>query len=271
MHALRKLQQDFLGYLLDDTVVGIVERIESTPRRSAEQRMAFYGNAYKLRLKEALTTDYECLHGYLGDDLFETLMEKYIESYPSHHPSLRYFGQHIAKLVEQQEPFRQLPEVAEIARIELAFGNSFDAADCQCASLEQLAQLDPEAWATLTLRFHGAVQLLPQQYNSFQIWRALSNEEAPPQKTEDETTWLIWRQDLVSQYRALEQAESVALTIALSAGSFADICTALLEYFSEQETPQQAVGYLQRWINDQMVSELNQDQEKKVADCGSFK
>ena len=41
MHALRKLQQEFLGYLLDDAEVGIVERIESTPRRSAEQRMAF--------------------------------------------------------------------------------------------------------------------------------------------------------------------------------------------------------------------------------------
>ena len=147
--------------------------------------------------------------------------------------------------------------VAEIARIEQAFGDSFDAADCQCASLDQLAQLDPEAWATLTLRFHGAVKLLPQHYNSFQIWRALSNEETPPQKTADDTSWVIWRKDLVSQYRALEHPERTALTIALSGGSFAEICAALLEHFNEQETPQQAVGYLQRWINDQMVCELN--------------
>ena len=257
MHALRKLQHEFLGYLLDDSAVGIVERIESTPRRSAEQRMSFYGNAYSLRLKEALTTDYERLHSYLGDELFETLMQHYIESYPSHHPSLRYFGQHMVELVEQQEPFKQLPEVAEITRIELAFGNSFDAADCQCVSLQQLAQLDPEKWADLTLRFHDAVQLLPQQYNSFQIWKALNNKETPPQKTADETTWLIWRQDLVSNYRALDNAELAALTIAMSAGSFADLCEGLLEHFSEQETPQQAVAYLQRWINDQMVCELN--------------
>jgi hypothetical protein len=219
--------------------------------------MSFYGNAYSLRLKEALTTDYERLHSYLGDELFETLMQHYIESYPSHHPSLRYFGQHMVELVEQQEPFKQLPEVAEITRIELAFGNSFDAADCQCVSLQQLAQLDPEKWADLTLRFHDAVQLLPQQYNSFQIWKALNNKETPPQKTADETTWLIWRQDLVSNYRALDNAELAALTIAMSAGSFADLCEGLLEHFSEQETPQQAVAYLQRWINDQMVCELN--------------
>ncbi len=257
MDALRKLQHEFLGYLLDDAQLDIVECIESTPRRSAEQRMVFYGNAYSLRLKEALTTDYDRLHGYLGDELFDSLMLHYIESYPSHHPSLRYFGQHMVELVEQLEPFKQFPEVAEITRIEQSFANSFDAADCQCVSLEQLVQLEHESWATLTLCFHDSVQLLPQHYNSFQIWRALANEETPPQKTTDDTSWLIWRQDLVSRYRALESAELAALTVAMSGGNFADLCAALLEHFSEQETPQKAVAYLQQWINDQMVCALN--------------
>jgi len=121
MSALRKLQHEFLDYLLDETVVDIVERIESTPGRSAVQRMALYGDAYGLRLKEALSTDYERLHSYLGDDLFETLMQQYIESYPSQHPSLRYFGRHMVELVENLEPFKALAEVTEITRIEQAF------------------------------------------------------------------------------------------------------------------------------------------------------
>lgn len=257
MNSLRKLQHEFLGYLLDDEVVEIIERVESTPKRSAMQRMALYGNAYTLRLKEALSTDYERLHSYLGDELFDNLMQRYIDVNPSHHPSLRYFGQHMVMLLEGLEPFDQLPEVAELARIEQAFGNSFDAADCQSVSLNQLAQLKHEAWATLTLRFHSAVQLLPQHYNSFQIWRALANEEKPPPKTISDTTWLIWRQDLVSRYRALENAELAALIVVMSGGSFADLCEALLEHFSEEETPQKAVAYLQQWINDQMVCRLN--------------
>ena len=218
--------------------------------------MTFYANAYRMRLQEALSTDYERLHGYLGDDLFATLMQQYIDSYPSHHPSLRYFGQHLVELVETAEPFKQYPEIAEITRIEQAFANSFDAADSDSVSLEQLAQLQPEVWATLTLRFHAAMQLLPQQHNSFQIWKALSNEEIPPEKAFDESTWLIWRQELVSRYRALENAEYAALKVAMSAGSFADVCAALMEHFNEQETPQRALGYLQQWINDQMVCEL---------------
>ncbi len=144
MDALRKLQHEFLGYLLDDVAVGIVERIESSPKRSAKQRMALYGNAYTLRLKEALSTDYQRLHSYLGDELFDTLMQHYIDSYPSHHPSLRYFGQHMVELVERLEPFSQIPEVVEIARIEQAFADSFDAANCQCVTLDQLAELEPD-------------------------------------------------------------------------------------------------------------------------------
>jgi len=257
MSALRKIQNEFLDYLLDHSQVDIVDRIESSPARSSAQRMTFYGNAYVLRLKEALMTDYEMLHCYLGDELFEQLMDSYIEQHPSQHTSLRYFGQHMVELTQQLEPFKQLPEVAEMAKIEQAFATSFDAANSPAVSLNQLADLNPEAWATLRLSFHDSVQLVPQHYNSFQIWRALSNDETPPEKHTDKTSWLIWRQDLVSRYRALEPAELSALTTALSSGSFADICETLLEHFSEEETPQRAVGYLQQWINDQMLCELN--------------
>lgn len=256
MDALRKLQHEFLGYLLDDSATTIVARIESTPQRSAEQRLAFYGNGYRLRLQEALSTDYERLHSYLGDVLFDSLMQQYIDAYPSHHTSLRYFGQHMAELVKQQEPFSLYPEIAEIAGIEQAFADSFDAADSTIARLEQLAQLPAAAWVNLRLSFHVSVQLLSQQTNSFQIWRALANEEIPPQASADETTWLIWRQDLVSRYRALETAELAALNAAIAGHSFADICEALLEHFDEDETPQRAVTYLQQWINDQMVTTI---------------
>ena len=71
MDALHKLQHEFLDYLQDNTASDIVERIASSPGRSAGQRMAFYGNAYTLRLKEALASDYKRLHAYLGDDLVE--------------------------------------------------------------------------------------------------------------------------------------------------------------------------------------------------------
>lgn len=256
MNALRKLQHEFQNYLLDDSRLDIAERIVSTPERSARQRMLFYGNAYRMRLKEALGTDYERLHAYLGDELFESLIQQYIDHYPSRHPSLRNFGAHMVDLVSTLEPFNKWPEVEEITRIEQAFGNSFDAADHELITLQQLADLPPAAWTLLTLKFHDSVQLLSQRYNSFQIWQALSCEQTPPAKVDDNSSWLLWRQDLVSRYRSLQSAELAALNVAISSGSFVAVCETLIDYFSEQEVPQRAISYLQQWTHDQMVSAL---------------
>ena len=257
MDALRKLQHEFLGYLLDDSTTEIVQRVESTPKRSASQRLALYSNAYTLRLKEALCTDHEILHQYLGDDLFDELMKNYIEQYPSHHPSLRYFSQSILKFLEQSETFTQWPAVIEIAKIEQAFNNSFDACDTLPVSQADLLTLTPESWTTLTLELNDSVQLLPLQFNSFPIWRALTEETTPPEILAEESVWLIWRYDLISRYRHLGEAEVAALQTVLKGGNFADMCSALLTYFDEQETPLQAVGYLQQWVNDQMVAALS--------------
>ena len=256
MNSLHNLQQEFLDYLLDDARLDIVERMVSTPQCSAAQRMRFYGNAYRLRLQETLSTDYERLHAYLGDELFESLMRQYIDRYPSRYASLRDFGAHMVELVSTLEPFCEWPEVEEIARIELAFNYSFDVADAPIYTQQQLMSLEPEAWSRFTLRFNDSVQLVPQSFNSFQIWQALSSEQEPPAKQPDPATWLVWRQNLVTRYRSLDKAELAALETAMAGGSFAEICETLVEYLGEQKTPQQAVGYLQQWIHDQMVSEL---------------
>jgi len=253
---LHSLQQDFLEHLLDESQGKIVGAIASNRQCSAQQRMGLYANAYVLRLKEALTTDYERLHTYLGDEQFDHLMTLYIRQYPSHQTSLRYYGQHMVRLLEQQPPYRGFPELAELALIEQVFANSFDAANRAAFTLEELQALAPEDWAGLTLYFQDAVQLVSLRYNSFQIWRALSNEETPPATVADESTWLVWRRDLVSRYRGLEEAELAALNAAMSGASFAEICSCLLAYYGENETPIRAVGYLKTWIQDQMLQKL---------------
>jgi len=271
MIELRTLQQQFLQYLLDKPVAGeslsdgpssptsIAAHIESTNVRSAEGRLDIYAIAYRLRLKEALTTDYEKLHGYLGDEQFDSLMDLYITTYPSHTTSLRHFGVHMTELLQSREPFNQHPELAEIASIENAFANSFDAADGAPVSIEDLAALAPEAWASLKFELHPSVQILPLVHNSFAIWKALSNDQAPPSVDTFSARehWLLWRNaDLVSQFRPLSDAESTALLLAMEGGGFAAICESLLSFYDEKQTPVKAVTFLQGWIQEQIICGL---------------
>lgn len=91
MSELQDLQYRFMDYLLDQSSE-VVDDIQSTPVLSAKDRLDIYASAYKLRLKEAITTDYDKLAAYLGDKQFDQLMERYIEKYPSHTANLRYFS-----------------------------------------------------------------------------------------------------------------------------------------------------------------------------------
>lgn len=255
MFQLRELQQAFLKHLLG-TPSPISEHIQSTADTSVQQRLDIYASGYRLRLKEAITTDFDNLHGYLGDDLFDQLLDCYIDTYQSKHPSLRYYSQHITELLAEQKPFVQYPELIEIAKIEQAFNDSFDAADCATADIEKLGQIAAESWPTLCVQLHASVQLLDLDHNSFAIWKALSEEQTPPALIKEKHTWLIWRKGLISRYRALSDAESFALTRAMNGDDFATLCEGLLDYFDEEQTPAKAVGFLQTWLVEMMVCDI---------------
>jgi len=258
MSELKDLQHRFMNYLLDEPST-IVDEIESTPMRSAEGRLAIYGSAYKSRLKEAILTDYDKLASYLGDDQFDGLMDRYIEKYPSHTTSLRYFSIHLPELVRDEAPFNQHAELYELAFIERVFADSFDAKDTVFTTINDLATLPPEAWGTLSFSFQKSAQIIELKHNSFSIWKALSEEGQPPQlEKTDQVSWIVWRRaNLVSHYRLLSVEEEVALSLAMNGDSFAVICEQLLQFFSEEETPVKAIGFLQSWVNEEMLAGLN--------------
>jgi len=252
---LRQLQQSFFGHLVGEST-DVVEHIQSTPDHSAEQRVHIYASGYRLRLKEAISTDFDTLFSYLGDDMFEQLMDLYIDTYQSHHPSLRYYSQNMCTLLSTQEPFLNYLELLELARIEQTFNHSFDAADCDTIGIDHIAQIAPEAWAELRIQFHASMTLLPLQKNSFAIWKALSEEQNPPEALVEPSIWMIWRKDLVSRYREVSEAESQLLTLAISGANFTQLCKAMLTYCEEDQAPAQVIGLLQNWINDQLVCDL---------------
>ncbi len=258
MQSLEQLQQNFIAFLLGEDRT-IEQCIQSTEECDASTRMSVYGNAYRLRLQEALATDFPVLHGYLGDEQFEFLAQTYIKRYPSQTYSLRYFSQNLPQLLLDEAPFQQHKELNELASVEQAFANSFDAPNAETVKLEQLAQLQPDAWPELSLTFSHSLTCLSLNTNCMHIWRALSAEEGPPSVIHHKQPeyWIIWRKpDLVSHYKYLERAEATAFQLALQGQSFANLCECLLDFYEEAETPLKAVGLLQAWIQEGLIVEL---------------
>jgi hypothetical protein len=259
MQDLKSLQQAFMAHLLGQPSA-IEAAVESTRMMSAHERLHIYANAYRMRLKEALQTDFEKLHGYLGDVQFDALMNHYIDLYPSHTTSLRYFSENLPAMLGDNPPYNEFSEVVELAMIEQAFGNSFDADNADYLKLEDFAAVPEQVWPGLQFSFQPSLQILPCRTNAFAIWKALAAEKSPPEKQlKGETEhWVIWRRsDLISHYRPLQAAEKAALTAALSGDNFAVICETLLAFFSEQDTPMRAIGFLQSWVQEEMLAGLD--------------
>lgn len=253
MDELRQLQQNFLGHLLDHQDESVAASISADTQRRAMQRMGYYAYAYRARLKEVLSDDFERLHAYLGDELFDRLICEYIDRYPSRYPSLRDFGGHMLALVSTLKPFCDYLEIVELTEIELAFNRSFDTGDAAVISWDDCLALSPESWPEMKLKFHDSLDVLSLNTNSFEIWQALSEQQTPPQKISEQQYWLVWRKQLVSRYRSLSKVEAEAIFLMMKGVNFADLCEMLLENFAEQQTAQQALIYLQQWIQDEMV------------------
>ena len=224
----------------------------------ATKRLKIYHDAYRFRIIEALATAYPKLHVLLGDDLFESTARSYLSVYPSTYRNMRWFGHQM-----REHLFNTLPEhpiAAEMAQFEWTLALAFDAEDVAELKIQNLAEIPPENWSELRFKFQPAMKVVPLRWNTIAIWKALDSEQTPPAlaKNSTYTSWLIWRQNLNSQFRSLEEMEVLALQRGVAGASFGENCEALFDTLGEDATLQ-AAQYLAGWLEAGLISELRSE------------
>jgi hypothetical protein len=250
--ALAQLQRDLQHHVLHGDAA-IAAAVNGTAAVPAATRLAVYSNAYRIRLADALGDNMPHLRELLGEEEFGAVAARYIDAHPSQFASIRWFGDRLAQELERSHSER--PWVAELARWEWALAASFDAQDAPTIGIEALASVAPGDWGELRLEFHPCVQQLELTTNAQAVFKALAEEQSPPEPAilEHPQSWLLWRQDLKTQYRSLEPAETAALTVVRGGGSFGEMCEALCEWHDGDEVPLVAAGMLKRWIVEDLL------------------
>ncbi len=251
MNATQTLQADFQQFILGQRDAASMHRhLAVTPGLGHDARLDIYYQAYRLRLRDALSEAYGKTHVYLGDELFYQACAAYIDAHPSPYRNLRWFGDAYAAQLRTQ--FAEHPQVAELAQFEWALGLSFDAPDHHILSLADLATVSD--WETVGLRTSSSLQFIPMHSNAVAVWLALNEDQAPPapEYTEQPVTWIVWRKQLQAHFRSLGAAEAQALA-QLSAGMrFAEVCEQVAE--SNPEVANEIGGWLQTWVVDEMLA-----------------
>jgi hypothetical protein len=251
--GLAGLQRDLQRHVLSGDAA-IQEAVNASPAVPVATRLAVYSNAYRIRLADALAANMPRLKELLGEEQFGAVAAAYVDAHPSRFASIRWFGDRLAQVLEQSHPTQ--PWLAELARWEWALAASFDASDATAVGVECLATVAPGDWAELRLQFHPSVQYLELATNAQALFKALSEEQSPPQPAflASPQPWLLWRQGLKTQYRSLDPAEAAALQIMRAGGTFGALCEGLCEWHEADAVPLVAAGMLKRWIVEELLT-----------------
>jgi hypothetical protein len=256
--SLSRLQQAFQGYVLHGEPA-VVERIEGGERVDPQRRLRIYGDAYRLRLVEALASDYEALHALLGDEAFDAACHAYVQATPSTFRNVRWYGAGLPEFLRVSQPWAHNPIAHEVALFEWTLTLAFDAADDPVVRFEDLAQLAPTQWPVLGFLLHSSVQLIQLRSNAPALRKATDAEELLPESDVDHETrsWLVWRKELSACFRSLSEPESWALCAVRDGANFTQLCEGLCRWSTPDDAAGQAAALLRQWVDDELISGLS--------------
>lgn len=231
-------------------------------RGSADARIHVYQHMYQARIVEALETQFPRVARWLGAAAFAELGAAYIADEPSRHPSLRFIGQRFPDWLAAQAPADARHGVlAELARLEWAREDVFDAVDEPTLTLDAIRGFTPDRFAELPLRLVAAHRRVRTARPLAALWDAIgpAGHTAEARLLDDTAATgtgealLVWRQGIAVFHRATDAAESAALDAIAGGTTFGAVCEALSRDSSEEEAAAQAFAWLSTWAADELL------------------
>ena len=252
--GLAELQDRFQKALLsgDDR---ILSSIPNSHRERHDVLLGVYRHAYTQRLIEFVENDHELLHAYLGNEAFREMAQAYVAAHPSRDRNARYFCNHLPLFLQIAEPYKSQPQLSELAALEKALNDAFDAADAPVLTLAVLGRFPPEDWSRLTFKPHPSTLRIDCHTNAPAIWLSLKEERKPPkpQNLAESIHVLVWRQDL-PKLRLLGAEEAMMWDEAASGTNFGTLCELVATFGGLGGAEARAAGYLQGWIDSGLLS-----------------
>ena len=206
----------------------------------AEERVAIYARMFLHRQIDALREMFPKVVAALGDEAFFEVAARYVRQNPSEHPDLGQLGRKLAAFLDR-------PDLRDLARLEWARGEVFEAPPAESLTPEEFASLaqDPVEFIHYGVRLIPALRLLELDHDVAPLWdeTAASAEQRP-------TQWVVWRCGFDVFHVTVDPDEARAVRLALAGSPLADVCAAL-------EDPQRATEALQSWLAEGWIAAAN--------------
>jgi len=133
---------------------------------TARERVGVYQDMYAVRLSEALEADYPALAHFLGARRWAGLVRAYLRDHPSTSYTLNVLGRELPEWLRQADSLPRRGFCHDLARLEWAMTEAFDAEETSRLGEADLAAVPPSAWPSTRLVAGAAVRLLELRWNA---------------------------------------------------------------------------------------------------------
>jgi len=203
---------------------------------------------------DALQADYPKLHQLIGDDYFTVMGCRYFQRHPAPPDSAAHPGKHLSSFLKKENPYRNVPSLADLA--------DFESAMRQAALAVAVDILTPAYWQSFTTEkqagqafsLHPSLMMLKLEWNAPQIWEALSSGKEVPEPEVKPGYWLVYK----NAWRSATSLEIAALESVYHGLTFAELSEELCNLVEEVESaPLITETFVNSWIEQGFLLLLN--------------
>jgi len=163
---------------------------------TAVERVGVYQGMYLLRMVEALEGDYPAVAHLLGDEEFAALVTCYVAAHPSVSYTFNRLGRAFPGFVRDSKGVRKRAFAADLARLELAITEVFDAPQSPAWPAEEIARIPQDAWVGAVLRPIAAFRLCAFAHPVNAYLQSVKDDHHDHPETTRAATWVaVWRKN----------------------------------------------------------------------------
>jgi len=223
-------------------------------RLSAVERLDVYADMYFYRIRDCLKDDFGAVAAVIGETAFHNLITDYLLVHPSTHFSLRYVGRHLPGFVATHALGLQWPYLADLAALEWAIMEAFDAADSEPITPAALTAVPPERWAELRFECTASLRVLRLDWPIHEVWAHAQRRQHLDGIEPAPTVIRVWRQELRVFHRAVDVTEGTAREALTRGATFGDVCELIAAGAGEAVGVERAATFLQGWLVDGLLT-----------------
>ena len=176
-------EASFAGALLD-AAAPIPAAVAAPDTQTAARRFAVHRNNVVAGLVNTLRSRFPATEKIVGAEFFAAMARCFVSEKPPRTPLLAAYGDEFPAFIAAFAPARELPYLADVAKLEAARTRAYHAADAAPLSAGTFAALDANAVGALRIALHPSAEIVRSPHPIVTIW-AMNCGERPLAAVED--------------------------------------------------------------------------------------